>query len=271
MLNEELAWLRDSPPESPTDLHETVPAVVSLARPLAATHQVSVQFTPEEPLPLLAADPVAVRQILLSLLNVAITQPASGGQVRVTAHSQAWEVAIGVTCAMAAVQSPAWGAEEKASLEMAGRLAGLCGGKLAIGAGDARFEATLTLPALEQLPVLAIDDNEGTLQLMQRYAANTRYRLIGTRDPEQALELALKHSPRIVVLDVMMPRVDGWEILGRLREHPDTGHIPIIVCTIMVQERLALSLGARGFLRKPFTRQAFLEALDRQVAPAAPE
>ena len=83
--------------------------------------------------------------------------------------------------------------------------------------------------------------------------------------------MADKISPQIIVLDVMMPHVDGWEILGRLRQHPVTGQIPIIVCTILAQEELALSLGASSFIRKPITRQAFLAALDHQIELMATE
>jgi len=75
--------------------------------------------------------------------------------------------------------------------------------------------------------------------------------------------------PQIIVLDVMMPQTDGWRVLSRLRQHPLTSNIPVIVCTILAQEALALSLGANAFLRKPVTRQAFLAALDRQVGDVA--
>jgi CheY-like chemotaxis protein len=70
-------------------------------------------------------------------------------------------------------------------------------------------------------------------------------------------------SPQAILLDVMMPQVDGWKVLARLRQHPATEQIPVIVCTIMAQEELALALGAGGFLRKPVSRQDFLDALDR--------
>jgi PleD family two-component response regulator len=130
---------------------------------------------------------------------------------------------------------------------------------------EGAFHTRLTLPALGQLPVLAIDDNAGTLHLLQRYTAGTRYRLIGAQDPERALSLAEEVAPQIIVLDVMMPHVDGWETLGRLRQHLLTSHVPVIVCTILAGEELAFSLGASDFVRKPVTRQAFLAALDRQA------
>ena len=117
----------------------------------------------------------------------------------------------------------------------------------------------------ERLPVLVIDDNVDTLQLMQRYLSNSRYHFVGASDPEQALALAEELSPAIIVLDVMLPGVDGWELLGRLREHPKTSEIPVIVCTILPQRQLALMLGAAEFIRKPVTRRILLSALDRQV------
>ena len=60
-------------------------------------------------------------------------------------------------------------------------------------------------------------------------------------------------------------------MLGWLREHPRTRDIPIVICTVLPQEELALSLGASGFVRKPVTRRGFLAALDEQVALMARE
>jgi len=273
-VNEELAWLKDAPPEMSTNLAQTLSAVLDLARPLAVRHGVHLEIAPAGALPNLAAHPVALRQTLLNLLSVAIHR-AAGGQVTISARPLRWEVEIRVRYTTFSSFGPAGPRpvldDEVASLDMAHRLANLCGGRLILSADEGGFGATLLLPALEQLPVLVIDDNADTLQLLQRYTAGTRYRIIGTQDPEQALSLAEEFSPQIVVLDVMMPQVDGWEILGRLRQHPLTRQIPIIVCTILAQEELALSLGASGFVRKPVTRQAFLAALDHQVAPTEPE
>jgi CheY-like chemotaxis protein len=63
----------------------------------------------------------------------------------------------------------------------------------------------------------------------------------------------------------MLPGCDGWELLGWLRERPSTQGKPIIVCTILPQEGVALSLGAAGFLRKPVSRSDLLTMLDRVV------
>jgi CheY-like chemotaxis protein len=109
---------------------------------------------------------------------------------------------------------------------------------------------------------LAIDDNIDTLQLLQRYTIGTRYRFVGLRDPQEALQAALELSPQIIVLDVMLPHIDGWELLGRLLEHPGLQHIPVLICSILPHEQLAATIGASGYVRKPVTRRTFLQALD---------
>jgi len=269
--NEELAWLKDIPLEKPTDVNQTLLTVLELARPLAAQHGVRLEVKTADELPGLAVHPVALSQILLNLLSVAIPQ-ALGNQVTISARPLRWEIEIQVRCATSPFGPQPISDDAAASLDMTHQLADLCGGRLTLLEEEEKaFSATLVLPALEQLPVLAIDDNTDTLQLLQRYTAGTQYRLIGARDPEQALSLAEKLSPQIIVLDVMMPQADGWKVLGRLRQHPLTGHIPIVVCTILAQEALALSLGASAFIRKPVTRQEFLAALDHQVELMGPE
>jgi CheY-like chemotaxis protein len=59
-------------------------------------------------------------------------------------------------------------------------------------------------------------------------------------------------------------------VMSKLRQHPLTRHIPIVVCTILAQENLALALGASGFVQKPVTRRALLDALNRQAEMAPP-
>jgi len=71
------------------------------------------------------------------------------------------------------------------------------------------------------------------------------------------------------LLDVMLPGVDGWELLGRLREHPQLKGLPVIVSTILPQESLAMALGAAAFLCKPVTQEAFLQTLN-SLAPISP-
>ncbi|MBI2939336.1 MAG: response regulator [Chloroflexi bacterium] len=97
------------------------------------------------------------------------------------------------------------------------------------------------------------------------------YQFRGARQPEEALGQAEEVAFAAIVLDVMLPGIDGWELLGRFREHPRTQNVPVVVCTILPQEQLALTLGAAAFIRKPVTRQALLSALDRHLRPRSRE
>jgi CheY-like chemotaxis protein len=268
--NEELAWLKDVPLERPTNLGRALLSVLDLVQPLAVQHGARLETGPTDTLPDLAVHPVALKQTLLNLLGVAIPQ-SSGKRVCVSASVLQWDVVIRVQGTGSSSGLPAISNDDAASLDIAHQLAELSRGSLSIAGDEKGLDATLTLPALEQLPVLAVDDNADTLQLLQRYTAGTRYRLVGTRDPEQVLGLVEKFSPQVIVLDVMMPQVDGWRVLGRLRQHPLASHVPIVVCTILAQEAMALSLGASAFIRKPVTRQALLETLDHQIAPTETE
>ena len=264
-LDDELAWLRDAPVDEPAQVDQALLEAARLARPLANQHGVTLVVEEPQAMPLLAAQPIALRQIVLNLLSVAIAR-TPGGLVRVWARSLHSEVEVQWACEQARPGPRPSLDQEGDALQVAKRLAMFCRGRLHYGAERGAFCASLVLPSLEQDSILVVDDNAETLEFMQRYTLGTRYRLVTTQDPEEAQRLAIEIEPAAILLDVMMPRVDGWTILGQLQQHPQTRHIPIIVCTVMPQEALALSLGASAFLRKPVTRQAFLSALDRLVA-----
>ncbi|NLF03317.1 MAG: response regulator, partial [Anaerolineales bacterium] len=235
-----------------------------LACRLASGHGVQFETDIAEGLPDLACDPVALRQVLINLITVVVPR-ASGGLVRLTVQPLGWEVLLRLQCAAyPSGPKPALG-DETERLNIAQDLARLSGGRLALDVDARAFDATAIYPAVEQLPVLVVDDNADTLELLQRYVAGSRYYLTTTRDPEAALALAEEHAPQIIVLDVMMPGVDGWTVLAQLQQRPATSHIPVVVCTVLPQKDLALFLGASGFLRKPLTRQEFLAALDQQA------
>ena len=99
--------------------------------------------------------------------------------------------------------------------------------------------------------------------LIQRYLSGSQYQFTGISDPDKVLQWTADVSPHFIIVDVMLPGIDGWELLGRLREYPQTRVIPVIVCTILPQEKLALALGAASFLQKPVSRNKLLAELAR--------
>jgi CheY-like chemotaxis protein len=187
---------------------------------------------------------------------------ARGGRVVVSARPAGW----GVNISVSALDSPSGelSPDDQVSLDVIRHLLRTCRGRLDPSTARSCFSVGIVLPASEQVPVLAIDDNKDTLALIQRFLTGTCYRFWGSTTLDEALAIARQTRPEIILIDVMMPAIDGWETMGRLRQHPLTCSVPIIVCTILAEEELALSLGARAYIRKPFSRETLLQVLDRQ-------
>jgi CheY-like chemotaxis protein len=263
-VNEELAWLKGSTKEQRASLANIVSRAIALAEPLVTQYDVQIRVDLDDTLPELAIHPLALRQILLSLLTMAVHR-VPGGRIVLAAAPHVWEVEVELQgTAPRPGPKPAVDTDME-SLDMACRLARMYTGSVEVSTTEVPFVARVRVPSLEKLPVLAIDDNEDTLRLFSRYTSGTRYHLVGVSDPEEALDLLETLSPQIIVLDVMMPEIDGWELLKHLTQHPLGKDTPIVVCTVLSQKELALSLGASDFMHKPISQASFLEVLDRQA------
>lgn len=126
--------------------------------------------------------------------------------------------------------------------------------------GERMRALELQMP-LAHSTVLCVDDNEDMLALMRGYLTPAGYRVIVAHNGEEGLALAQARSPFAITLDLMMPSHDGWELLQTLTSHPETCDIPIIICSVLKQQELALALGAATYLEKPVTQQGLLKAL----------
>jgi len=87
--------------------------------------------------------------------------------------------------------------------------------------------------------------------------------VIGVDNALRALEAIQKRSPSLILLDLMLPGQDGWEILQTLKANAATAQIPVVVCSVLHEPGLAATLGADGYLRKPVTQEALLQELAR--------
>ena len=92
------------------------------------------------------------------------------------------------------------------------------------------------------------------------------YRLMHASDGEEALEMMRRDPPDIVTLDVMMPKIDGWSVLGIMKADPELEHIPVIMLTIVDDRSLGFSLGASEFMTKPVDRGRLMSVV-RKLAP----
>ena len=109
--------------------------------------------------------------------------------------------------------------------------------------------------------VLVIDDELAAAELYQSYVIGLDYQVIAETNAEEAVARALEVQPDAIMLDVMMPAMDGWELLQRLRHSPPLRDIPIIVCSVLSEADLAASLGASAFLKKPLLRSQLVKTL----------
>jgi DNA-binding response OmpR family regulator len=110
--------------------------------------------------------------------------------------------------------------------------------------------------------VLVADDDPDILALVRFRLERDGYEVLSAPDGETALDLAMARTPDLAVLDVMMPRLDGYEVTRRLREHGPTTTIPIILLTARVQEpdlERGFEAGADDYVTKPFSPQALGE------------
>ena len=159
---------------------------------------------------------------------------------------------------------------ENARLNVGRRLLEMQGGQLTIQAQEEDwFSIRLLLPAMRSATVLVVDDNPELVSLFRRYLSGI-FRVIGVSDEVQALKIAREVHPQAITVDLMMPSRDGWSILQALKNDPLTRDIPVIVCSVLKEEDLARVLGAAGFLVKPVTQQALLEALRPYAGDALP-
>ena len=121
----------------------------------------------------------------------------------------------------------------------------------------------MTIAAVKQAPderdvVLAVDDNDQNLQLLEEYLSSWGYDSVLARDGQEAIDLYPKHDPAIIVLDVMMPNVDGYEACSRIKSSPGGRTIPILMLTALTgtEDKIrALECGADDFLNKPINRE----------------
>jgi len=263
--DDELARLRAAFMRETVSLAEAVQTALKTARPLLDAAQIRIETQIASDLPPVASQIIPLRQALVSVFTaIARHAPASLLTLRVATESDQAHVVAQAILTHAALPN-ALRDEALDNLVMARRLIALSGGQLhwnEPASDNLPFTVVLSLPLSHSLTVLAIDDNRDSLHLLQRMLDGARYHLVAESDPARAVETAREVAPRAIVLDVMLPGMDGWELLGRLREHPDTRTIPIIVSTILPHQELAMTLGAAAFLRKPVSQAALLATLD---------
>jgi CheY-like chemotaxis protein len=125
------------------------------------------------------------------------------------------------------------------------------------------------LPANRKPPVLIVDDDEDSLVLMAYALEPFGYRTIAVTDGWSALQKAQTDLPALILLDILLPDMDGMEAIAQFKQNPRTKDIPIIAVTaladVAIRQRL-LQIGCSGYISKPY----LLEDLEALVSPYLP-
>lgn len=124
-------------------------------------------------------------------------------------------------------------------------------------------EITLSFRAAHSLPILVVEDNPGICELYQRYLQGSEWHPVIVSDAGQVEAYILSLQPAAIVLDILMPELDGWSLLQQIKTDPKTGSIPIIVCSVINDPALATALGANASLKKPLSRLELIGTLSR--------
>jgi PAS domain S-box-containing protein len=111
--------------------------------------------------------------------------------------------------------------------------------------------------------VLVIDDDAATRDLLTRMLARDGYRVLQAANGTTGIALARTHRPDVITLDVVMPGLDGWEVLSALKDDPDVSTIPVVMLSITDDRNLGFSLGASEYLTKPIERERLAAVVAR--------
>ncbi|HEV7388328.1 MAG TPA: response regulator [Gemmatimonadaceae bacterium] len=136
-------------------------------------------------------------------------------------------------------------------------------------------ERVVVTQAVKVLPgdriALVIEDDFKSADLIRVHLEAEGFKVLHALSAETALLLAAKHTVSLITLDIMLPKMDGWEFLSRLKRMPAFRHIPIVIVSIVADRNKGIALGAAAVLQKPISRQELCDSLiELDLVPREP-
>jgi signal transduction histidine kinase/ActR/RegA family two-component response regulator len=271
---------------------------VALVRERAAQHGISLHLDVDEGLGEIETDQLRFKQVVLNLLSNAVKFTPDGGRVTVAASVDGDQLRVSVSDTGIGVppedrerifesfqQGRRGTSKEEGTglgLTLCRRIVELLGGRMwletSVGSGSTFGFA---IPVRSRASVseddggyggprgrlLLVDDDRASLDLMHAYLSGSGIELVRARDGDEALALARGMHPSAVVLDIRLPKVDGWRVLQELKQDRATAAIPVIIASIVDEPARGRTLGAAEYLTKPVRREDLLAALRRVGVP----
>ncbi len=288
----------------PVDVEAAVTAALDMLGPLAADKDISLTRG-NGANGVIFADAAKFRQILYNLLSNALKFTPEGGRVTIDAMLQGDAVRVTVTDTGPGVapgdRERIFGEFEQVhapgqrlqgtglGLALARRFVELHGGRIWVESGEhggSRFVFTLPVarpvrdggappgpaPAVsagDSTPlVLVVEDDPQAAHLLCHTLERGGYRTVVAADGASALAWARELRPVAITLDVLLPGLDGWEVMRELKASAETGDIPVLVVSVVDDEQLGYALGANDYLVKPVDGRVLLQRLARYTLAA---
>jgi len=291
-------------PES-VNLAPLIDEVIGTARQLAEQNKNRLVVEADGNLGVVTVDPMRLRQILLNLLSNACKFAKEGEvalRVRKVADGRSWiefavsDTGIGMTAEQQAKLFQEFSQADSSTARRFGgtglglaitrKLARMMGGDVTVASDPGKGSVfTIRLPGSTDIPartfaeggrrphtdcVLIIDDDATARELLADQLEAEGFSVVTASGGLEGLKLAKRLRPSVITLDVIMPDLDGWSVLAALRQDSELAHIPVIMVTILDQQRRAVALGAAGYLTKPIDREQLHRLVDRFRVPAQP-
>jgi CheY-like chemotaxis protein len=240
---------------------------LNVIEPLLQQQSLSIKVDQPSALPIVRASRIVARQLLISALSWLVNGKRDA-QLEISATSAPSHVLLQFIKPASAGPHSTLPLEASEEFNTVKQLAADLGARVSLsdsaGAAPGQDDTTLALalPVCETRCVLMIEDNPDSIELVKRYLEQSgEYHLLAVTRADEALEQAALLQPIAILLDIMMPERDGWDVLSLLKADPLTASIPVIVSSVVKGLDLAYALGAVDILHKPFSAAQLITKL----------
>ena len=258
----------------PVQIDELLQIALNLMEQLLHYQDLHVTLHIPAALPAVRADRVVVRQLLISALSWLVHGIVNSDvNVSVDVERSHLSLRLQKSALSQTIVSP----EAQGDLETVRQLANSCGALVRLsGASDSASDQSgvtalpileITFPVSATRCVMLVEDNADAVDLVQRYLQQSgAFHAVAVMNPDEVVKQAVTLRPACIILDIMMPDRDGWELLISLKADPRTAMIPVIVSSVVKGHNLAYSLGAADVLPKPYSGAQLIATLQSVVA-----
>jgi len=264
---------------------------MAMLRERATLHAITITVQVAADVGVIEADERKFKQVVLNLVSNAVKFTPDGGSVSITACREGTALDVTVTDTGIGVppedqerifesfQQGGRGASKEEGtglgLTLSRRIVTLMGGRMWLkSTPEVGSTFGFSIPGLPELGhevassrhgdlpvVVLVDDDRVSLDLICAYLDGSPIQALRAGDGVEGLELIRKVLPAAVVLDIKLPRLDGWHVLAELKADPVTVEIPVVIASVVDDQSQGMALGADVYLRKPVSRDQLLDAL----------